>query len=111
MGEKGEKVVTFGTVNEFEDDHQTPAQEHIHLRIQQRNGRKCITLIEGFPQDIDLKKVLRYFKKNFQCNGTIVTDEEENKVMQLTGDRRKQVAKFLEEEQIVPRDSIKMHGS
>lgn len=107
-----EKVVTFGNVNEFEDDDQGQAsQSHVHLRLQQRNGRKCITLIEGFPQDIDLKKVLRFFKKSFQCNGTIVSDEDENKVMQLTGDRRKQVAEFLHEEQIVPRDSIKVHGS
>jgi translation initiation factor 1 len=107
-----EKVVTFGNVNEFEDDDQAQvSQEHIHLRIQQRNGRKCITLIEGIPQDIDLKKVLRFFKKNYQCNGTIVADEDDNKVMQLTGDRRKQVAQFLLEEQIVPKESIKVHGS
>lgn len=107
----GDKVVTFGNVNDFEDEDQTPVhQEHMHLRLQQRNGRKCITLIEGFPSDIDLKKVLRYFKKSFQCNGTIVTDED-NKIMQLTGDRRRQVAQFLEEEQIVPKDSIKVHGS
>jgi len=107
-----EKVVTFGSVNDFEDDdHAQTPQEHMHLRMQQRNGRKCITLIEGFPQDIDLKKVLRYFKKNYQCNGTIVSDEDDNKVMQLTGDRRKQVAQFLLEEQIVPRESIKVHGS
>jgi len=107
-----EKVVTFGSVNEFdEDDHAQVPQEHMHLHIQQRNGRKCITLIEGFPDDIDLKKVLRFFKKSYQCNGTIVTADDENKVMQLTGDRRKQVAKFLEEEQIVPKESIKVHGS
>ena len=34
--------------------------ESIHLRIQQRNGRKTITVIEGLPKEYDLKKFLSY---------------------------------------------------
>ena len=43
-----------------------PQYSLVHVRIQARTARKSLTLIEGMPQDIDLKKVLRYFKKAFQ---------------------------------------------
>jgi translation initiation factor 1 len=43
----------------------TSTSNFVHVRIQKRNNKKCLTLIEGFPKDIDLKKVLRYFKKAF----------------------------------------------
>ena len=31
----------------------------IHIRVQQRNGRKCITTIQGLNAEIDMKKVLK----------------------------------------------------
>jgi translation initiation factor 1 len=53
------------------------------LRIQQRNGRKTLTTIQGIPSDIDQKKLLKAFKKVFACNGNIVNDEEMGEVIQL----------------------------
>ncbi len=35
----------------------------IDIRIQQRSTKKCLTLIEGIPEDIDLPKVLKAWKK------------------------------------------------
>lgn len=35
----------------------------IHIRIQQRNGRKTLTTVEGIPSKFDLKKVLKVIKK------------------------------------------------
>jgi len=35
----------------------------IHIRIQQRNGRKTLTTIQGLPKDFDPKKVLKAAKK------------------------------------------------
>ncbi|CAG9332410.1 unnamed protein product [Blepharisma stoltei] len=105
-----DSIVSFGSnlPNDFEEPTST---NYVHIRIQQRNNRKCLTLIEGMPADIDLKKVLRYFKKTFSCNGTIVNNEEnDEKIIQLTGDNRSQVAEFLKEECIVPEDCIKIHG-
>ena len=31
----------------------------IHIRVQQRNGRKCITLIEGLAEDLDIKRICK----------------------------------------------------
>jgi len=35
----------------------------IHIRVQQRNGRKCITHVQGLDAALDLKKVLKVIKK------------------------------------------------
>jgi translation initiation factor 1 len=83
---------------------------YIHLRIQQRNGRKTLTTLQGLPSDIDQKKLLKAFKKVFACNGTIVEDEELGEVIQLQGDHRQKVQQFLVEEKIAAKDQIKVHG-
>jgi hypothetical protein len=39
-----------------------PSADHIHIRIQQRNGRKTITTLQGVPTEYDPKKLLKAFK-------------------------------------------------
>jgi translation initiation factor 1 len=107
-----ENMVSFG--NSIADDLEatTSTTNYVHVRLQKRNNKKCITLIEGMPKDIDLQKVMRYFKKAFSCNGTIVTQHDtEDKIIQLTGDNRKEVEQFLKEECIVPENCVRVHGS
>ncbi|KAF9500992.1 hypothetical protein BDN71DRAFT_1439918 [Pleurotus eryngii] len=38
-------------------------QNYIHIRIQQRNGRKTLTTLQGLPTEYDAKKLLKAFKK------------------------------------------------
>lgn len=82
----------------------------IHIRIQQRNARKCITIVQGLPEKLNMKKVLQYFKRNFCCNGSIVEDETAGKVLQLQGDQRKVIQDFLIEQKICTKDQVKIHG-
>ena len=70
-------------------------QDYIHIRIQQRNGRKTLTTVQGLPKKFDQKKILKVIKKKFACNGTIVADSEMGEVIQLQGDQRKDVQEFL----------------
>lgn len=35
----------------------------VHIRVQQRNGRKTLTTIQGLDEELDKKKVLKVFKK------------------------------------------------
>jgi len=84
-------------------------QNYIHIRIQQRNGRKTLTTLQGLPKEYDAKKLLKAFKKEFACNGTLVDDEEAGQVIQLQGDQRLKISNFLVEEG-VPRVTIKIHG-
>merc|ERR1711907_155103 len=77
----------------------------IHVRVQQRNGRKCTTSIEGlhlipFPKDkfkgIDFKKIVRNMKRNFKCNGATRLDKKTNTtVVQLQGDQSKNISSWL----------------
>ena len=82
----------------------------IHIRIQQRNGKKSITSITGLPVDLDLKKILKYFKKTLNCNGTISDDEEFGKIIQLQGDHRASVKNFLLDEKVSSLNDIIIHG-
>lgn len=47
----------------------------------------------------------------FNCNGTIVEESDEGRIIQLTGDQRQGVAKFFTEEGIAARENIKIHGA
>ncbi|KAF4510150.1 translation initiation factor SUI1 domain-containing protein [Hirsutella rhossiliensis] len=88
------------------------AQNYIHIRIQQRNGRKTLTTVQGLPKKFDQKKILKVIKKKFACNGTIVTDTEMGEVIQLQGDQRKDVQDFLTDKEGLELDvkTIKVHG-
>lgn len=82
----------------------------LDIRIQQRNGRKTLTTIQGIPPEIDQKRLLKAFKKVFACNGTLVEDEEMGEVIQLQGDQRLKVLQFLTDEEIAAKNKIKIHG-
>ena len=82
----------------------------IHIQFQQRTVRKCISIIQGLPDDIDFKKLVRHFKKCWSCNGTVIDHETFGQVIQLQGDHRKAVAKFLMEEGLATKQQIKIHG-
>ncbi|KAK5998923.1 Eukaryotic translation initiation factor eIF-1 [Cladobotryum mycophilum] len=98
-----------------EDDPGTvkKVQQHIHIRIQQRNGRKSLTTIAGIPKKFDPKKILKEVKKKFACNGSIVDDVEAGQVIQLQGDQRKDIHDFLTDQKEglgLARDTITVHG-
>ena len=101
-------------IDDFDDTAQesiVEGKQEVHIRIQQRNGRKCLTLVQGLPPKLDQQKVLRYFKHKFCCNGKILEDEKAGKVMQMQGDQRNNVLDFLVNEKIVTKDQIKVHGA
>ena len=84
---------------------------YIHIRNQQRNGRKSITTCQGIPDKFSLAKMVKFFTKEFNCNGTIVEDEQHGKIIQLQGDKRKEIAEFLFHQGIAEREHIKVHGA
>ena len=103
-------LLTF--IDPFADigDSHTQPQNYIHIRIQQRNGRKTLTTVQGLPQEYDLKKILKVLKKDFACNGNIVKDEELGEVIQLQGDQRVKMSEFLVSQLQLPKKNIKIHG-
>ncbi|KAJ3350699.1 translation initiation factor SUI1 [Allomyces macrogynus ATCC 38327] len=105
-----QNLTTFDPFADTGDNDTTKTQSYIHIRIQQRNGRKTLTTVQGLPAEIDQKKLLKAFKKDFACNGTLVQDEELGEVIQLQGDQRTKVGTFLVEEGIARKDQVKIHG-
>jgi len=96
-----------GIVEEGQKDRMS---NMIHIQFQQRTTRKCISIIQGLPDDLDFKKLVRHFKKMWNCNGTVIQHEEWGQVIQMQGDIRKAVAKFLIDEGIALKEEIKIHG-
>ena len=97
----------------FKDAADEPGASHgdkVHVRVQQRNGRKCITTIAGLADDLDIKRICKAFKKNFSCNGAVQKDEEDAEVIQLSGDQRTNVKEFLVDQEICHSDAIVLHG-
>uniref|UniRef100_A0A915L758 SUI1 domain-containing protein n=1 Tax=Romanomermis culicivorax TaxID=13658 RepID=A0A915L758_ROMCU len=95
---------------ELLDDEEGTKQGLIHIRIQQRTGRKTITTVQGIATEYDLKKIVRYLKKEYNCNGTVVEHPEYGEVIQLTGDQRQNIREFLVKVGIVKEENCKVHG-
>ena len=86
------------------------SSDKVHVRVQQRNGRKCITTVAGLADDLDVKRICKSFKKNFSCNGAVQKDEEVGEVIQLSGDQRANVKAFLVDQEICHASQIVLHG-
>ncbi|XP_074595239.1 eukaryotic translation initiation factor eIF1 [Brevipalpus obovatus] len=82
----------------------------IHIRIQQRNGRKTLTTVQGIADNYDKKKIVKACKKEFACNGTVVEHPEYGEVIQLQGDQRNNICQFLTKTAIAKPDQLKVHG-
>ncbi|KAH7085518.1 protein translation factor SUI1 [Paraphoma chrysanthemicola] len=103
----------FAEADDTGGETKTSQQNYIHIRIQQRNGRKTLTTVQGLPKKFDQKKILKVIKKKFACNGTVVADSEMGEVIQLQGDQRKDVQDFLTDKKDglgLDGKTIKVHG-
>uniref|UniRef100_U3KCT0 Eukaryotic translation initiation factor 1B n=1 Tax=Ficedula albicollis TaxID=59894 RepID=U3KCT0_FICAL len=115
-GQRSPPALSVSSRNPFADatkgDDLLPAgtEDYIHIRIQQRNGRKTLTTVQGIADDYDKKKLVKAFKKKFACNGTVIEHPEYGEVIQLQGDQRKNICQFLLEIGIVKEEQLKVHG-
>ncbi|KAE8781742.1 eukaryotic translation initiation factor 1 [Hordeum vulgare] len=85
----------FAEANAEDSGAGAGSKNYVHVRVQQRNGRKSLTTVQGLKKDYSYNKILKDLKKEFCCNGTVVQDPELGQVIQLQGDQRKNVATFL----------------
>lgn len=85
-------------------------QSKVTITVQKRNGRKCITTVIGMANDLDLPKIVSYFKKTYSCNGSIIKDEKYGEVITLSGDQKDNMYNFLIKEEINKREDIIVKG-
>jgi translation initiation factor 1 len=93
-----------------EKDLFTNEKNIVHIQVQQRNGRKCITTVYGIADDLDLHKITKYLKKFHNTNGHVVSDLKLGDVIQLQGDQRKNVYESLIDWKIANKEDIRVHG-
>ncbi|KNC97060.1 translation initiation factor SUI1 [Spizellomyces punctatus DAOM BR117] len=110
MSETIQNLASYDPFADTGEESDLKVQGYIHIRVQQRNGRKTLTTVQGLPADLDQKRILKAFKKEFACNGTVVQDEDLGEVIQLQGDHRVKIQQFLASEGLASKDKIKIHG-
>uniref|UniRef100_T1INP3 Eukaryotic translation initiation factor eIF1 n=1 Tax=Strigamia maritima TaxID=126957 RepID=T1INP3_STRMM len=107
-------IQNLNTFDPFADaikgDDEGAQEGLIHIRIQQRNGRKTLTTVQGISNDYDKKKIVKACKKEFACNGTVVQHPEYGEVLQLQGDQRENICQFLTKMSIAKPEQLKVHG-
>jgi translation initiation factor SUI1 len=93
------------------DEVETYEVEIVHIRIRQRGGRKCMTEVSGLAKDLNLNKIMKYWRHSFKCSVAKIEDKETKlKTIRLQGDKREDIKIFLLEEKIIEKEHIKTHG-
>ncbi|KAB0375044.1 hypothetical protein FD755_013536 [Muntiacus reevesi] len=100
----------FADASKGDDLLPAGTEDYIHIRIQQRNGRKTLTTVQGIADDYDKKKLVKVFRKKFAYNGTVMEHPEYGEVIQLQGDQRKNICQFLVETGLAKDDQLKVNG-
>ena len=87
-----------------------PRHKEVHIRFQQRTGRKGITTVQGLYQKLNFDKLNKEFKKRWGCAGIVIQDPEAGYVIQLQGDQRQHLTEFIVEERMAKEENIKVFG-
>lgn len=106
-------ILNIQQTEETHTDKLTSISIEVNIRVKQRNGRKNWTFVEGLNsvKDIDLKKLIKSFRKKHSCGGSIHEDPDtKQSVLQLQGKHGDAIKDFLISEGIVDESCIKMHG-
>ncbi|XP_057357053.1 eukaryotic translation initiation factor 1-like [Manis pentadactyla] len=85
-------------------------EDYIHTRIQQRNGRKTLTAVQGMADDYKKKKLVKVFKKKSACNGTVIEPPKYEEVIQPQGDQCRNIPQFPVETGVAEDDQLKARG-
>jgi len=89
-------------------------KKKIDIRFQ-KTGPRSITLIEGFDDDLDLKRITKAMKKTFNCAASIHLDKDQKEIIKLQGDHRQSVREWIICQGILTEadanERIMMHGN
>jgi translation initiation factor SUI1 len=94
----------------FEDFESQLSIKKYTIQIQKRNNTKYFTIISGWDERMDVKKICTHLKKKLQCGGHITDDETLGKVMSFTGEHAQKVYDFLISEKICREDDVIFKG-
>ena len=82
----------------------------IEIHVKQRNGRKCITTVEGLGNDKDkLKSISKTLGKKLCCSASVKKDDDGNLFIKFQGKDIKTIRDHLISEGYEEKD-IRVHG-
>uniref|UniRef100_A0A804PUN4 SUI1 domain-containing protein n=1 Tax=Zea mays TaxID=4577 RepID=A0A804PUN4_MAIZE len=71
----------FAEANARDSGAAAGSKDYVHVRIQQRNGRKSLTTVQGLKKEFSYSKILKDLKKEFCCNGRHKLFSNEEKIL------------------------------
>ena len=106
---KNYTIMNLNSFDPFNDNNINDFNLKIDIRIQKRNSRKSITIIEGLidylnKNEIESKKILKEFKKKYNCNGTI-----KKNIIQVSGNQLDNFSDFLINSLKISKNNIILH--
>lgn len=99
-----------GKCDEAFDNEEEYEIQIVHIWLRQRNGKKCVTEVNGLATDLNLNKIMKFWRKDFHCSVSKSLNEDKEKIIKLQGDKRELILQFLILENIISKANIKIHG-
>lgn len=97
-------------MDEIDEINEIFDKSKITISVNNRTGRKLMTNVYGFGVEFDLKKILKFWQKQFHCTGSIEQSDKFGEVIKLTGNHKMQVFEFLLKEEICQKSDIVFKG-
>ncbi|KAG5503463.1 hypothetical protein JKF63_05602 [Porcisia hertigi] len=84
--------------------------QKVHIRVQQRKGKKFVTTVQGLNQKLNFRRINREFQRRWGCNGTVIQSTEAGTVIQLQGNWSEKIKQFLLEEHMATENNLEIHS-
>jgi translation initiation factor 1 len=104
------EFLSNGKCDEAFDNEEEYEIQIVHIWLRQRNGKKCVTEVNGLASDLNLDKIMKFWRKDFHCSVSKFINEDKEKIIKLQGDKRELILQFLILENIISKANIKIHG-
>tara|TARA_B110000971_G_C19599662_1_gene315559 strand:- start:36 stop:311 length:276 start_codon:yes stop_codon:yes gene_type:complete len=85
-------------------------RSQVDIYVKQRNGRKCITTVQGLGNDKDeLKSIAKDLRKKMSCSGSIGNDDGQL-FLKFSGKDTDTIVDYLIKKLDYSKDNIVIHG-
>ncbi|EAN93618.1 putative Eukaryotic translation initiation factor 1 [Trypanosoma cruzi] len=84
--------------------------QKVHIRVQQRKGKKFVTSVQGLNQALNFRRISREFQRRWGCNGTVIVTPDAGTVIQLQGNWSEEIKKFLLDENMATEQNLEIHS-
>ncbi|KPI86027.1 putative Translation factor SUI1 [Leptomonas seymouri] len=84
--------------------------QKVHIRVQQRKGKKFVTTVQGLNQRLNFRRINREFQRRWGCNGTVITTVDAGTVIQLQGNWSENIKQFILDEHMTTENNLEIHS-